>query len=73
MAYTHEYKLEVGEYTFKGDVEITNAGIVAYTEDDDPAMPQKTKDAVKRVLDILGVLPEVYTDLKIFRLKIKDE
>ena len=69
--YTHDYKFKLGDYTFEGEVEISNAGIVAYTEPTNPTMPQKTKDALKRTLDILGILPSVYTDLKLFRLKIK--
>ena len=73
MAYTHKYKFEVGDYTFKGDIEYSNAGLVAYEEDSNPAMPKKVADALKQVLSILGVLPETYSDLKLFKIDIKEE
>ena len=71
MAYTHNYELKVNGYTFEGEVEVSNAGIVAYTEPSDPAMPQKTRDCVKKILDILGSLPTTYTNLEKFELVIK--
>ena len=35
MANTHDWKLKVGSYTFKSECEITDAGVLAYTEDSD--------------------------------------
>ena len=70
--YTHDYELKVGDHTFEGEVEISDAGIVAYTESGSPVMPKKTDDVLKNVLDILGTLPATYSDLKKFELTVKE-
>jgi len=73
MAYTHDFRFKLGDYTFQGEVEINNAGVVAFKEDGGELMPQKTLDAVRKVLDLLGPLPAEFSDLKDFRLKLKSE
>jgi hypothetical protein len=70
MAYTHDYKLEIGDTTFKGDIEINNAGVVGYNETSNDKMSARITGAVKIVLEELSKLPENYSDLKTFKVSI---
>ena len=71
MANTHDYKLEIGDNTFIGEVEINNAGVVGYTQPDNPQMSGRIKKAVENILDLLAVLPSESADLKKFELTVK--
>lgn len=71
--YTHEYKLEIGDTTFKGDLEVTNAGLVAIKETSNDLMSERIRDTINSVLSKLCVLPASYNELKSFKLSIKEE
>lgn len=71
VSYTHDFELKIGDHNFTGKVEINNAGVVSYKPNPNSEMPKKTKNVLESVLDLLGTLPIVYTDLKKFKLKIK--
>ncbi len=68
---THDYELVIGDNTFSGEVEINNAGVMSYTQPDNPQMSRRIRDAVERVFDLLAVLPAESSDLKKFELTIK--
>lgn len=72
MAYTHEFKLQIGENTFKGDCEYSNAGLVSFKETSNNLMSQKVLDAVRLILDTLGPLPDSYTDFTLFKVSPKE-
>lgn len=73
MNATHNYKLEIGDITFKGDIEMNNAGLVALKETSGEHMSDKYHDALRSVLEILGQLPEKYDDLKTFKLELEEQ
>ena len=72
MAYTHDYTLKIGDYTFNGEVEIGGEGVAsnvsALSEPINPSMPMRTKDTVREVLDLLGELDK---NILVFKLKKK--
>lgn len=68
---THEYKLEVGEQTFKGDIAIGETGIQGYEQDGAPYMPEQTRHAIESIINLLGKLPVVHGELKTFKVSIK--
>ena len=68
MSNTHKYKLEIGDYVFKGECEYTNAGLLSLEETSDEKMSQKVFDIVRQILELLGPLPEKYNDITLFKV-----
>ena len=71
MNATHTWELQIADTTFEGECEYTNAGLLQFSETGETQMSGRLKEALRQILDILGPLPEEYTDLKSFELKIK--
>ena len=69
MASTHTFELKVGNYTFEGECEYTDAGLLSWKETGENNMPENVEKSVQVILELLGPLPEKYTDLKSFELK----
>jgi hypothetical protein len=67
---THEFKLKVGEYTFKGECEYTDAGLIAWKETGEDLMPDNVASAVRTILELLAPLPEKYTDFELFKVSL---
>lgn len=65
---THKYKLKIGEHTFKGECEYSNAGLVAFEETSTEKMSERHYKAVRSILDLLGPLPDEYSDLVLFKV-----
>lgn len=72
MPYTHEFKLEIGEHTFKGDCEYSDAGLVSFKETGGDLMSKDILEAVRLILSALGPLPESYTDFTLFKVSPKE-
>lgn len=68
MAMTHKVKFEVDGHTFKADCEYTNAGLVVWKETGTDLMPEKTKEVVRKILDLLGPIPQDYTGFTLFKV-----
>ena len=68
---THTWELQIADTTFEGECEYTNAGLLSFNETNGTQMSGRVKEALKRVLDILGPLPEEYSDLKKLEIKLK--
>lgn len=71
MNTTHTYKFTINDITFKGDIEINDAGLVAFKETSNEKMSEKYRNAIRRVLDELSVLPTSASELTQFKLDIE--
>lgn len=51
MAMTHTYKLKMGDNTFEGEVELSNAGVVAFTETNRIKLSDRLEGIVKNIFE----------------------